>query len=75
MDYDGSMMESDTTLDQLGFGLINPDIKLDEPMSDQIRYHITTTTTTTSATSTTTTITRGRGHSFQSEAGPNCPRP
>ena len=40
VDYDGSLMESDTTSDQLGCGLIRPDIKFDEPMSDQIRYHM-----------------------------------
>ena len=40
MDYDGSMMGSDTTSDQIGFGLIKPDIKFDESMSDQIIYHM-----------------------------------
>ena len=40
LEYDGSMMGSDTTSDQIGFGLIKPDIKFDESMSDQIIYHM-----------------------------------
>ena len=40
VDHDGSMMESDTTSYEIGFGLISPDIKFDESMSDQIRYHM-----------------------------------